>query len=106
MVYSAGMKAYTVVLSPEPDSDWYSITCPALPGAVSQGKGREEALRNIQEAMEGWLDVARENGALVLEETPDLISAEIAFVLGWKSEEGWPLIVETAQVALREPVAA
>ena len=29
--------------------------CPALPGCVSQGKDREEALANIKEAITAWL---------------------------------------------------
>jgi hypothetical protein len=75
-------------------------------GALSQGDNREEALRNIQEAMEGWLEVATELGDAPLPETPELISAEVAFVLGWRAEEGWPLVVETATVTLPAAVAA
>lgn len=30
----------------------------ALKGCVSQGKTRDEAIANIREAIEGWLDVA------------------------------------------------
>jgi len=29
--------------------------CPALPGCVSQGKGEQEALANIKEAIAAWL---------------------------------------------------
>lgn len=100
------MKAYTVVLAPDLDTPGYSVTCPALPGAVSQGDDRQDALRNIKEAMELWLEVSAEGGAQALEETPELIADEIAFVLGWKAEEGWPLLVETATVVLAEAVAA
>jgi predicted RNase H-like HicB family nuclease len=100
------MKTYTVVLSPEPDTDWYSVSCPALPGAISQGEGRDEALRNIHESMQGWLEVAEQNGAEILEETPELIAAEVAFVLSWKAEEGWPLVVETVPVVVAEAIPA
>ena len=31
------------------------IECPSLPGCISQGKTREEALINIQDAIEGYL---------------------------------------------------
>jgi predicted RNase H-like HicB family nuclease len=30
---------------------------PAFPGCLSQGKTREEALENIKEAVNGWLEV-------------------------------------------------
>ena len=45
---------YTVVLQRENDGG-YVATVPALPGCVSQGDTREEALKNIEEAMELYL---------------------------------------------------
>jgi predicted RNase H-like HicB family nuclease len=46
---------YTVVLQRENDGG-YVATVPALPGCVSQGNSREEALRNIGEAIELYLE--------------------------------------------------
>lgn len=100
------MAEYTVVLAPNEGSELWSVTCPAMPGCLSQGEGRDGALRNILEAMEGWLLVSREFGDAPVEETPELIAEQISFVLEWKAEEGWPLLVETARVTMREPVAA
>lgn len=38
--------------------DGYLVAeCPALPGCVSQGKTRDEAIANVREAIEGWLEV-------------------------------------------------
>ena len=34
----------------------YVVECPTLPGCISQGKTREEALRNIKDAIEGYLE--------------------------------------------------
>ena len=92
------MKGYTVVLSPDPVDGGYSVSCPAMPGAVSQGDSRDEALANIREAMEGWAEVAAEDGHAPLDETPELIATEVAFVLGYRAEEGWNMVVETAVV--------
>ena len=100
------MRTFTVVLSPDPERGGYSVSCPAMPGALSQGETREETLRNIQEAMELWLEVATEHGEAPLDESPELVASEVAFVLGWRSEEGWPLVVETATVNLAAAVAA
>lgn len=36
---------------------YYTVEVPALPGCLSQGKTRKEALANIQEAIEGWMEV-------------------------------------------------
>ena len=44
------------------EDDYWIAECPSLPGCISQGKDRAEALENIREAIRGWLHVAREKG--------------------------------------------
>ena len=40
----------------EQDEDMVFIAeCPSLPGCISQGKNRKEALENIQDAIKGYL---------------------------------------------------
>ncbi len=46
---------YTVVLQQESDGG-YVVTVPALPGCVSQGDSRDEAIRNIKEAIDLYLE--------------------------------------------------
>lgn len=49
------MKLHIII---EKDETGYFVAeVPALPGCLSQGKTYEEALANIQEAIEGWLEV-------------------------------------------------
>jgi predicted RNase H-like HicB family nuclease len=52
---------YTVVLEQETDGG-YVVSVPALPGCVSQGDTRAEALANIREAIEGYIEDCREAG--------------------------------------------
>ena len=52
---------FTVVLEQEPD-EGFVASVPALPGCVSQGDTREEALRKIREAIELYLEDCRESG--------------------------------------------
>ncbi len=46
---------YTVILERESDGG-YVVMMPALPGCVSQGDTREEALRNIREAADLYIE--------------------------------------------------
>jgi predicted RNase H-like HicB family nuclease len=49
-----------------PDEDGYIIAeVPSLPGCVSQGKDRQEALENIKEAISLHLEVLEERGEAI-----------------------------------------
>ncbi len=45
----------TVVLEKQ-DEGGYTVYVPSLPGCISQGKSKEEALKNINEAIELYLE--------------------------------------------------
>ena len=62
---------FTVTLDRDEDGVWVA-ECPSIPGCISQGETREEALNNVQEA--------------------------IALCLEVRSERGMPLTIETRQV--------
>lgn len=49
---------YRVVIEQDEDGI-YVVQVPALPGCISQGKTRDEALHNIREAVEGYLESLR-----------------------------------------------
>ncbi len=46
---------YKVVLEPQEEGG-YTVYVPSLPGCVSQGETTEEAMTNIKEAIEVYLD--------------------------------------------------
>jgi predicted RNase H-like HicB family nuclease len=47
----------------------YIAECPSIPGCVSQGKTREEAEKNIREAIKECLEVRAEKGLPITVET-------------------------------------
>jgi antitoxin HicB len=51
-----------VLLQPEADGG-YSVSVPALPGCHSEGDTFEEAMSNIREAADLWLEVTAERAA-------------------------------------------
>jgi len=51
---------FKVVL--EPQEKGYTVYVPALRGCISQGETKKEALRNIKEAIELYLETLRDLG--------------------------------------------
>jgi predicted RNase H-like HicB family nuclease len=43
-----------VIIYPGEDEFWIA-ECPSLPGCISQGRTREEAIENIREAVQGYI---------------------------------------------------
>jgi len=39
------------------EAGYFVAEVPALPGCFSQGKTKDEAIANIKEAVEGWIEV-------------------------------------------------
>ena len=62
---------FVVTIDRDEDGVWV-VECPAIPGCVSQGTTKEEALANVEHAIRACLQV--------------------------RSERGMPLTVETCQV--------
>jgi len=52
---------YTIAIHDDPDGGYWAEV-PALPGCVSQGETVAELKANIREAIEGYLEVLREDG--------------------------------------------
>jgi predicted RNase H-like HicB family nuclease len=45
------------IIMEQDEAGYYVAEVPALPGCLSQGRTAEQAIANIKEAIEGWLEV-------------------------------------------------
>ncbi|MEQ1717957.1 MAG: type II toxin-antitoxin system HicB family antitoxin, partial [Hyphomicrobium sp.] len=59
---------FTVTLDRDEDGVWIA-ECPSIPGCVSQGVTRDEAMANIKEAIAACLEVRAERGMPLTVET-------------------------------------
>ncbi|MCK6370595.1 MAG: type II toxin-antitoxin system HicB family antitoxin [Gammaproteobacteria bacterium] len=59
-----------VVISRGQDGYWVA-ECPSLPGCVTQGRTRDEAIENIKEAIGAYIAALRDDGRPVPEDTLD-----------------------------------
>lgn len=59
---------FQVTIDRDEDGVWI-VECPAIPGCVSQGDTRAEALRNVEDAIKLCLEVRAERGMPLTVET-------------------------------------
>ena len=66
---------YRIIIEEDKDGA-FVVECPSLPGCISQGKARKEAIENIQDAIPGYLESLKKHG----EPIPPPIDEEIVEV--------------------------
>ncbi len=59
---------FSVTLDRDEDGIWV-VECPSIPGCVSQGQTKQEALENIKDAISACLQVRAERGMPLTVET-------------------------------------
>ena len=62
---------FPTLIDRDEDGVWV-VECPAIPGCVSQGQTREEAMANIKDAIASCLEVRAERGMPLTLETSDV----------------------------------
>lgn len=65
-----------VMIYPGEDGYWVAEV-PSLPGCISQGKTREEAVINIKEAIDAYINALKEDGLYVPEERFEVMLAVV-----------------------------
>lgn len=61
-----------IILYPGEDGYWV-VECPSLPGCLSQGKTKDEAIVNIKEAIKGYILALQDDKLPVPEDNFDAI---------------------------------
>ena len=59
---------FSVTIDRDEDGAWV-VECPAIPGCISQGETKDEALENIRDAIYQCLQVRAERGSPLTVET-------------------------------------
>jgi predicted RNase H-like HicB family nuclease len=104
---------YTVILVPD-ELSGFGVSVPALPGCVSAGQTRDDALAHVREAIAGWLEVEAATGLPPPTESPAVIAAGVVEALQIvddmraageiPTESGYDLELSTVEV--QPPVVA
>ena len=50
-----------IIIKPGKDGFWLA-ECPSLPGCISQGQSKKDAIQNIREAIAGYIEVLKQDG--------------------------------------------
>ena len=61
-----------IIIKPGEDGFWLA-ECPSLPGCISQGQSKTDAIKNIQEAIKGYLEVLKQDGESIPEDNMESI---------------------------------
>jgi len=70
-------RRFKVILEWNEEGGGYTVTVPALPGCVTEGETREEALANAREAIEAYLGGLKVDGLPIPEGQPEIIVDEV-----------------------------
>ena len=74
------MRKYTILLDRDPEDRSYTVTVPALPGVVTQGRDLEDAIAMAKDAIRCHIEGLLQDGLPVPEEEerPQIITIEVA----------------------------
>lgn len=67
MVSENNYPRYSMVIEWSDEDQAYVVTVPELPGCVTHGATYEEAVKQGRDAIESWVDVARDLGRRIPE---------------------------------------
>ena len=69
---------YTIILDPDDEGMGYTVLVPALPGCVTQGRTREEAIARAKEAIAVYIESLKADGEPVPHESQPIEVLKVA----------------------------
>jgi len=70
-------RRFKIVLEWNEEGGGYTVTVPALPGCITQGDTREEAVKRAQEAIEGFIEALKIIGKPVPESDVEIAEVQV-----------------------------
>ena len=64
---------FRIVIEEDEDGT-FVVECPTLPGCISQGKTREEALNNIKDAIHGYLESLKKHNESIPSDADNFVT--------------------------------
>ena len=78
MSYYKAMREYTVILDPDPEGRGFTVRVPALPGCITQGPTREQAIARAREAIALHIESLLADGEPLPEDVPAVEVLKVA----------------------------
>ena len=72
------MREYTIILDPDDEGRGFTVTVPVLPGCITQGRTRKEALARAREAIAAYIESLEADGQPIPEERESVELAKVA----------------------------
>lgn len=69
---------YKVIIMYDKEYEGYVVDVPELNGCMSQGKTIDKALKNVKDAIKGWLLVEKKHNRLEINEIKEMFVGEVA----------------------------
>lgn len=69
---------YTIILEPDAEGQGYTVLVPALPGCITQGGSRDEAIERAKEAIAAYIESLEADGEPVPQDTEPVEVLKIA----------------------------
>jgi len=74
--FQGKVKSQRKVLLYHGEDGYFVVEVPSLPGCISQGKTRDEALANIEEAISLYMEVLQDRSEPIPEDTVEVVMVQ------------------------------